>query len=90
MRRLPKLSRRSKRCGDANSINGLIAAALTELGKVNSAGGPGKDPDFNHHKKEIKAMLDRALQLAKRLPKKAQEEILRQVREIGSGVGLTY
>jgi hypothetical protein len=63
---------------------------LTELGKVNSAGGPGKDPDFNHHKKEIKAMLDRAVELAKRLPKKAGPEIIERVREIGSGVGLTY
>jgi RHS repeat-associated protein len=71
-------------------VSGLIAAAATELGKVGSAGGPEKDPDFRGHKKEIKAMLDRAVELAKRLPKKAQEEIMRQVREIGSGVGLTY
>lgn len=53
-------------------------------------GWPGKDPDFKHHKGEIKAMLDRALRVAKRLPKKAYEEALRQAREIGSEVGLKY
>jgi RHS repeat-associated protein len=67
-----------------------LAAAAKELGKVSSAGGPGQDPDFNHHKGEIKAMLDRALRVGKRLPKKAYEEVLRQVREIGNQVGLTY
>jgi len=67
-----------------------LAAAAKELGKVGTAGGPGKDPDFNHHKSEIKAMLDRALRVAKRLSKKAYEEVLRQAREIGDEVGLKY
>jgi hypothetical protein len=48
-----------------------------QLGKGYSAGGPRNDPDFKHHKGEIKAMLDRAVKLAKRLPRKALEEIMK-------------
>lgn len=29
--------------------NGLVAAALTELGKITAAGGPEKDPAGKHH-----------------------------------------
>jgi RHS repeat-associated protein len=71
-------------------ISGQLTAALIHLDKIGSAGGPGRDPDFNHHKGEIKAFLDRALKLAKRLPKKSYELILQQVRDIGSQVGLEY
>jgi RHS repeat-associated protein len=72
----------------------VVAAQLVragkELGKIGSAGGPGKDPDFNHHKSEIKAMLDRALPVARRLPPKAYDEVLRKVRKIGNEIGLEY
>ena len=57
---------------------------------MSAAGGPEKDPDFNHHKGEIKAMLDRALRVARRLPPKVYEEVLRKAREIGGQVGLQY
>ncbi len=73
-----------------NAVGGLLVAALIHLDKIGTTGGPGKDPDFNHHKGEIKAFLDRALRLAKRLPKGAYEKILQQVQEIGSQVGLKY
>jgi len=73
-----------------NAVGGLLVAALIHLDKIGTAGGPGKDPDFNHHKGEIKAFLDRALRLAQRLPKGAYEKILQQVQEIGSQVGLKY
>jgi RHS repeat-associated protein len=69
-------------------VNGLIGIAAIHLGKVNSAGGPGKDPDFNHHKKEIKAFLEKALQVARRLPRKAQEEAVKRIFNIAEQVGL--
>jgi len=69
-------------------VSSLIAIAAVHIGKINSAGGPEKDPDYNHHKKEIKAFLEKARDVAKRLPKKAQEEAMRQIRDIASKVGL--
>jgi RHS repeat-associated protein len=60
---------------------GLIAAAATELGKLMSdppgPGGPG-----DHHKKEIKAILDRAKRVVDRLTGKSKAEKLKQIEEI--------
>jgi RHS repeat-associated protein len=57
-------------------IQGLLAAAQTEVGKMS---GPEGDP---HHKSEVKAMLDRAKQLAQRLPGKAREAVLQAIRSL--------
>lgn len=61
--------------------DGLIAAAATELGKLMSdlpgPGGPG-----DHHKKEIKAILDRARRLAERLTGKNTTDRIKQIEEI--------
>jgi RHS repeat-associated protein len=61
--------------------DGLIAAAATELGKLRSdppgPGGPG-----DHHKKEIKAMLDRAKRIVQRLTGNSKAERLKQIQEI--------
>jgi hypothetical protein len=67
---------------------GLIAAAAIELGKIGAAGGPEKDPDFRHHQKEIKAMLDRARRIAERLPKKAQEKLMEQIERLRHGAAI--
>ncbi|MCD4748225.1 MAG: RHS repeat-associated core domain-containing protein [Thermoanaerobaculales bacterium] len=73
----------------SNRVDGLIGAAETHLGKIASAGGPDQDPDFNHHKKEIKAFLDKAAKVAKRLPKKQQQNALRRIQWIARQVGVT-
>jgi RHS repeat-associated protein len=57
-------------------IVGLLAAAATEIGKM---AGPEGDP---HHKKEVKAILDRAKRLAERLPGKAQEAVIKGIRAL--------
>jgi len=61
--------------------DGLISAAATELGKLMSdppgPGGPG-----DHHKKEFKAMLDRAKRIAERLTGKNKSDRLKQIEEI--------
>jgi RHS repeat-associated protein len=61
--------------------DGLIAAATTELGKLMSdppgPGGPG-----DHHKKEIKAILDRAKRIAERLTGRNKADRLKQIEEI--------
>ena len=56
--------------------------------KVGSAGGPDQDPDFKHHKNEIRAFLEKARDVAKRLPKNAREEAMQKIRDIASKVGL--
>jgi hypothetical protein len=61
---------------------GLISAAGIELEKIRAAGGPEKDPDFEHHKTEIEAMLDRAKNIAERLPRRAKEKLLKKIDEI--------
>jgi RHS repeat-associated protein len=69
-------------------ITGLIAGAQKNLNNIASAGGPGRDPDFNHHKKEIKAILERAAKLAKRLPAKTASKLLDKIRDIADKVDL--
>jgi methionine synthase I (cobalamin-dependent) len=60
---------------------------LPELGKITAAGGPEKDPAGKHHKKEIKAILERAVRLARRLPDKLQEETLKKIYTIAEQAG---
>ncbi len=69
-------------------IGGLIAGAQQNLNNIASAGGPERDPDFNHHKKEIKAILERAAKLAKRLPEKTASKLLDKIHDIADKVGL--
>lgn len=60
-------------------IRGLAAAAAVEIGKINP-GSPQQDD--NHHKKEIRAMLDRAKRLAERLPKGARDAVLKGIQSL--------
>lgn len=69
--------------------NGLVAAALTELGKITAAGGPEKDPAGKHHQAEIKAMLTRAEKIAKRLPTKLRTQTLQIIQQIAQRAGVT-
>lgn len=71
-----------------NVTNGLIAAAARELGKITAAGGPEKDPSGKHHPKEIKAMLDRAARLAKRLPGKLGAQTLEKIYALAEQAGV--
>ena len=61
-------------------INGLIATAATHVGKINSS--DPNDPNRNHWKKEVKAALDRAQRLAKRLKGKAQEAVKQKIKDL--------
>jgi RHS repeat-associated protein len=61
-------------------INGLIANAITHVGKINSS--DPNDPNRNHWKKEVKAALDRAQKLAQRLKGKAQEAVKQKIKDI--------
>jgi RHS repeat-associated protein len=72
-----------------NVANGLLAAAVTELGKINAAGGPDKDPAGKHHKIEIKAILERAQRIAKRLPGKLKKQVLQRIQSIAEEAGVT-
>lgn len=69
--------------------NGLVTAALTELGKITAAGGPEKDPAGKHHQAEIKAMLTRAEKIAKRLPTKLRTQTLQIIQQIAQRAGIT-
>ncbi len=69
-------------------ISGLVASAARELGKIGSAGGPERDPDFKHHKEEVRAALQRAYELAKRLPGKSQDAALRAIQELATRAGV--
>jgi hypothetical protein len=59
-------------------IIGLLATAQAHLEKLGNASP--NDPDRNGWKKEIKAALDRAARIAKRLPGAAQEKYLETIR----------
>jgi len=67
-------------------VNSLINQADIHLGKI--AGGPGKDPDFDHHRKEIKVFLENAAKKAKRLPTKLREATLRRILDIAEQAGI--
>jgi RHS repeat-associated protein len=73
---------------NANVVNGLIAGAQIQLDNIAAAGGPGQDPDFRHHQKEIKAILDRAVKVAKRLPGRLQNKVLRRIQDIADKAGV--
>lgn len=70
-------------------VEGLINSAAIELAKIGSAGGPDKDPAGKHHKKEIKAMLQKALQKAKRLPTKLRETTSKRILELAEKAGVS-
>jgi hypothetical protein len=70
------------------TVNGLIAQAQAHLVKVAKAGGPDQDPDFEHHKKEIKAFLERAKARAQRLPTQMRERLVREIDRIAKKVEL--
>jgi RHS repeat-associated protein len=72
----------------AKVVTGLIAGAQTNLNNIASAGGPDKDPDFEHHQKEIKAILDRAAKVAKRLPGKLRDKLLGKIEKIAEEAGV--
>ena len=72
----------------AKVVNGLITGAQTNLDNIASAGGPDKDPDFKHHQTEIKAILDRAAKLAKRLPGKLRDKLLGKIEKIAEEAGV--
>jgi hypothetical protein len=40
-----------------------------------------KDPDYNHHKTELRALLRNALRAARRLPGKLQEHFIRIIED---------
>lgn len=71
-----------------NIANGNIAQALGHLVKISDAGGPGRDPDFKHHQKEIKNFLESALKAAKRLPGKLRDEYLKTIDAIAKRAGV--
>ncbi|NJL28108.1 MAG: hypothetical protein HC897_09515, partial [Thermoanaerobaculia bacterium] len=71
-----------------NIVAGNIKQASLHLDKIAAAGGPGKDPDFDHHRKEIKAFLKRAQRVADRLPGKLRDIYLKKIEEIASHAGL--
>lgn len=70
-------------------VNGNILTAIEHLGKIGAAGGPEKDPDFKHHKDEIKAALKRALRVANRLPGKLRDASIERIKEIASRLEMT-
>ncbi|MEM9557091.1 MAG: RHS repeat-associated core domain-containing protein, partial [Acidobacteriota bacterium] len=53
-------------------VDGLIRNAEVHFGKIGGAGGPDRDPDLDHHKKEIRTALEDAKRVAQRLPGKAR------------------
>jgi hypothetical protein len=63
-----------------NRISGQFRTAVTHINKINSS--DPNDPNRNHWKKEIKAALDKAEKLSKRL--KNTPTMQRAVREIVS------
>jgi RHS repeat-associated protein len=63
-------------------VDGLISGALIQVVNIARAGGPENDPDFEHHKKEIKAILERAVKVAQRLPKKLQAKSFQEIQKI--------
>jgi RHS repeat-associated protein len=69
-------------------IDGLIAIAAIHINKIGSAGGPENDPDFDHHRKEIKAFLEKARDTASRLPRKAKEQAMQKIQEIATKIGV--
>ncbi|HEX4956000.1 MAG TPA: RHS repeat-associated core domain-containing protein, partial [Thermoanaerobaculia bacterium] len=71
-----------------NVINGLINRATLEFGKIQAAGGPENDPDGEHHKTEIKAVLERAARLTKRLPGKLRDATLKLIDELAEQAGV--
>jgi RHS repeat-associated protein len=58
-------------------IDGLLKSAAEELGKVT-----GSDPGDNHHKTEGRATIERAKRLAKRLPPKVRDAILKDIQTL--------
>jgi hypothetical protein len=70
-------------------VSGLVQAAQTELNKISATGRPENDPAGKHHQKEIKAILDRAAKVAKRLPGKLREQALKKINEIAQQAGVT-
>lgn len=72
-----------------DAIDGLVTIAQVHLGKIASAGGADNDPDRNHHKGEIKAYLERALRLARRLPKRQEEAVRQVIFKIAETAGVT-
>jgi RHS repeat-associated protein len=69
-------------------VEGLVNRAAIELARMGAAGGPDKDPDGKHHQTEIKAMLSKALQKAKRLPTKLREGATKRILEIAEKAGV--
>ena len=65
-----------------------IKVALAHLALLESGGGPGKDPDFNHHKHEIKTHLKNALKKAEKLVGKAKERIIQKVKSAAGKAGI--
>ena len=59
-------------------ISGQFRTVLTHMGKIYSS--DPNDPNRNHWKKEIKAALDKAEALSKRLPKRLNADVQRLVR----------
>jgi len=70
------------------TVEGLIRISEIHIEKIAAAGGPEQDPDHEHHKKEIKAFLERAAEVAKRLPRKLQQEAFRRIYEIANKAGV--
>ena len=82
----PPVSSKNKSRDNKRKADGLITAAAVELGKLMSdppgPGGPG-----DHHKEEIKAMLDRAKRLVERFVGKSKADRLKKIDEIDKAVG---
>lgn len=68
-------------------VKGLLKIAEVHLAHI--AGGPEKDPDFDHHKKEIENFLRQAKRVAQRLPKKLREKVLAKIEDIAHQAGVT-
>jgi RHS repeat-associated protein len=68
--------------------SGNIAQALAHIEKISAAGGPEKDPDFDHHQKEIKSFLENAKRAVNKLPGKLQDLYLRAIEEIAAKAGV--
>jgi RHS repeat-associated protein len=64
-----------------NKVAGLIAAAEKELAKL-ATDPPGPGGPQNHHRKEIKAMLDKAKEKLKRHGGGAKKKLLEQIEKI--------
>jgi len=71
-----------------NQVNGLLGNALAHVDKIATAGGPGKDPDFNHHKNEIKTALKDALKKAQKLTGKLKDKVIQKIKTIAGKVGI--